>query len=189
MSRWSTRRRGVLTQAGLLVAVLAGGVLAVEADAERWHEGPFVRSGAVGQEIPLGPGTVRVEGARAAERLDAGFGGELATGGVWIAVEVWATGGSGPLSAASFRLRDASGRTFEASSRVSPNSPGVAQPGSPVGADVVFELPRDAAGDVTVLVSTQPDERLAPVASVDVRIEAVAVDVLTPLPATLGPRG
>ena len=181
------RGRGVLTQVVLLVLVLAGGWLVLELEEQRGYERPYVTRGAAGEEVQLAEGSVRVEGIRVAELLDAGFAGELVTDGVWVAVEVWATGDGAPLAVSSFRLLDASGRTFDASTRVLPNAPGIAQPGSPVGADIVFEVPRDALGDLTLLVSTQSDERLAPVAHADLQVEKVSTEVLVPLPATLGP--
>ncbi|MPV36038.1 DUF4352 domain-containing protein [Georgenia subflava] len=171
----------------LAAVVLAGGLFVNHAERAWSSTRPFESTGPAGEPVPVWPGTVTVHGARAAATLDDGYGGTLTTTGAWVAVDLSVTGGDQPLRTAAFWLEDGSGRTFDATRRVAGNYPGVAQPGSPVRTEVVFEVPRDALGEVDVHVSTLAVPQLSAVAGVPVVVDGVDPGPLSTRGPELGP--
>ena len=174
-----------LTVAALTALVVAGGLLANHAERAWPATRPFVTQGRVGAAVPLAPGTVTVHGARAARTLDDGYGGELTTAGVWVAVDLSVSGTGRPLRVGGFSLVDDGGRAFDATRRLSPNHPGAAQPGSPVRAEIVFEVPEDALGGLALRASELSVPQLSAVAEVPVPVGPVGSAPLLPRGATL----
>lgn len=174
-----------LTVAALTALVVAGGLLANHAERAWPVTRPFVSRGEVGDAVPLASGALAVHGARAARTLDDGYGGELSTAGVWVAVDVSVSGRDRPLRVGAFSLVDDDGRAFAATRRLSPNHPGLAQPGSPVRAEIVFELPEDALGGLTLRASELAVPQLSAVAEVPVRVATVDSAPLVPSGVTL----
>ncbi|MFC7404337.1 hypothetical protein [Georgenia alba] len=173
----------------LAAAVLAAGMLATHAETEWPVERGFAHHGAVGEELVVQPGTVVVHGARAAAAYSDGYDGTLASDGVWVAVDVTLTGGREPVDISTWSLRDGAGRRYLVSDRALPGSFGAVQPGSPVRGEVVFEVPRDALGDVEIWVNHGIDEpRLADYAVVPVHVERLAHEPMTAEPPALVPR-
>jgi hypothetical protein len=171
---------------GLLTAlVLAGGLLVNHADRAWPIIRPFVTAGERGRPADLWPGSVTVHGARAARLLGDGYGGTLSTGGVWVAVDLSVAGGDRPLDVGAFALVDAEGRSYDATRRITPNRPGIAQPASPVRTEVVFEVPEHALGALTLRASTLAVPRLSAVAEVPVPVEGAVGAELEPLATTL----
>ncbi|WP_098483458.1 hypothetical protein [Georgenia soli] len=174
-----------LTVAALTAVVVAGGLLANHAERAWPATRPFVTQGAPGDTVPLEPGTVTVHGARAARTLDDGYGGELTTAGVWVAVDLSVSGTEKPLRVGRFSLVDDDGRAFDATRRLSPNHPGAAQPGSPIRTEIVFEIPEDALGGLALRASELSVPQLSAVAEVPVPVGPVDDTPLAPRAATL----
>jgi len=176
-----------VTVVALAALVVAGGLLANHAERAWPATRPFVTHGEAGEAVPLEPGTVTVHGARAARTLDDGYGGEVTTAGVWVAVDLSVSGGDRPLRVGSFALVDEDGRTFDATRRVSLNDTGLAQPGSPVRTEILFEVPEDAVGAVALRASELTVPMLSAVAEVPVAVGTVEETPLVPRATTLEP--
>lgn len=176
-----------VTVAALAALVVTGGLLANHADRAWPATRPFVTQGEQGEPAPLEPGTVTVHGARAARTLDDGSGGELTTAGVWVAVDVSVAGGDQPLRAGSFALVDDDGRAFDATRRLGLNHPGLAQPGSPVRSEIVFEVPEDALGTLVLRASVLTVPQLSAVTEVPVAVDTAEETPMVPRGTTLEP--
>lgn len=159
-----------VTVAALAALVVAGGLLADHAERAWPATRPFVTQGETGEPASLAPGTITVHGARAARTLDDGFGTELDTAGVWIAVDLSVSGGDRPLGVGAFSLVDDDGRAYDATRRLTPNYPGLAQPGSPVRSEVLFEVPEEALGALVLRASVLTVPQLSAVTEVPVTV-------------------
>lgn len=178
--------RRYATQVVLAVLVVGGGLLVNHVERAVVVTRPFVSAGVTGQETPLWPGTLVVHGARSGQVLATGFGDDLSTGGVWVAVDISVSGDDRPMNAQSFWLTDARGRTFDATERVMANQPGEAQPGSPIRTEILFEVPRDALGPMTFgAAATWIVHDVSAVAAVPVLVGDPEPGVMTPNPAEL----
>lgn len=171
----------------LAALVVAGGVAVDQSDHYQNVTRSFVTSGDAGEEVPVWPGVLVVHGARSATVLDDDWDGELTTRGAWVAVDLSLAGGDQPLLAPRFWLEDASGREFAASNRLSSASAITkAQPGSPVRGEVVFEVPRDALGPVTLIARQRSEGQLGAVARIRLDAPEPEGDApLVPASATL----
>ena len=169
----SARSGRHLVQVVLAVVVLSGGLLVEHVEGQSLAVRPFVSTGVVGEPVAAGAGTVVVHRARAATELADGLGGLLTTSGVWVAVDLSLTGRDGPATLGALHLQDATGRQFAASRRVSLNGLGRAQPGSPIRGEVLFEVPRDAVEQVTLIASELLGPLLSGTARVPVPVELV----------------
>ncbi|MCW6003167.1 hypothetical protein K1W54_01010 [Micromonospora sp. CPCC 205371] len=155
----------------LLIAALAiGGLIAswrpLGGGATEERERPFVRAGQVGDTV-----SARVFDAKVVSVSGAGKvrlkGAAIDTGGVWIIVRARITATDEETSVGYAALRDARDRVFLASTRIEQRMIGVRsfQPGIPVEGAFVFEVPRDAATNLTLLLARQ---------SIDRRMDAMA---------------
>lgn len=162
-----------LVQVVLAVVVVAGGLLVEHVESQTVSVRPFVSVGQPGDVVPVGPGAVIVHGARSADGLDDGWGELLTTSGTWVAVDLSVVGRDGEADLAEVFLEDAQGRQFAASDRVSLNSLGVAQPGSPVRGELLFEVPRDAVGEMTLVAQELLSQTLSGIARVPVQVQPV----------------
>ncbi|MBX9244204.1 hypothetical protein ICW40_05210 [Actinotalea ferrariae] len=174
-----------LIHVALAVLVLAGGLVINHAERHETTTRPFVVTGRVGDRVPVWPGGVVVHGARAGKVADDGYGGEVRTQGVWVAVDVSFAGGDQPGPLAELRLVDAEGRTYDATDRLDHGFLGEPQPASPVRAEVVFEVPEDALGRLTVVADPLYQGKLGQRAHVDVVVDEVEPAVLLPARAVL----
>lgn len=152
---------GSLTGAGLLILVaLAVGSLIPGSDEDVDHqERPFAVRGAVGDTRSTRDLDVRVTGVRGAGKIKDDERTHD-TGGVWIIVKLRVAtrteAGLIPYAA----VRDGKGRTFRLSSRIEQSLDGrTLQPGIPLTGELVFEVPRDAASDLTVLFADSSLDR------------------------------
>lgn len=151
-----SRVASVLTGLVLLVAVVAaGGAIAdsrIDTANERFRE--FVTTGAVGEPVAARGFEVTVREVRTAAVVSDGIlGGPRDTGGVWVLVRVRAVAVREPVSIGYAAVRDSGGRTWLASQRVDQPLGGAfyrLEPGIPVEGDFVFEVPADAATDLTL---------------------------------------
>ncbi|MGH3679987.1 MAG: hypothetical protein ACRDT2_07010 [Natronosporangium sp.] len=177
----------------LLVGVVAVGGLVADSelnDDRRFRE--FVTSGPVGEPVSAETVDVTVLGARAAATIveQPGFQ-PRDTAGVWVLVRFRALATREPVTIGYAAVRDSSGREWSATERVEQPLVGFGyqlEPGIPVEAEVVFEVPREAATDLTVrLGDAGIDLRMQPVAEVPVPFDeaAVAAGLAEPEPLVL----
>jgi hypothetical protein len=176
-----------VTVAVLAALTVAGGLLVNHAERAWPATRPFVTAGETGRPADLWPGSVTVHGARAARLLGDGYGGSLTTDGVWVAVDLSVAGRDRPLQVGAFALVDAEGRSYDATRRISPNRPGVAQPAAPVRTEVVFEVPEDALAALALRASAQSVPQLSAVVEVPVRVEGAVAAELEPAATALEP--
>lgn len=168
---------GVAAALALLVAVvLVGGAITDSglSDDDRFRE--FVITGLVGEPVATSALDVTVLQARTAKEIVDRSGEVMDTGGVWVLVRVRAVARDEPTAIGYAAVRGRQGRTWLASSRVRQPLAGSGhqlQPGIVVEAPVVFEVPREAAGGLTVRLSAGPS-------SVDIRMRTI-VEVPVPL--------
>ncbi len=184
MSRASTARQK-LVHVGLAVVVLAGGLLVNHVERHALIFRPFVTTGEVGELVPVWPGVVTVHGARAAETVETPFDGPAGTDGVWVAVDLSIAGGDQPGPFAEVHLVDAAGREFAVARRASTDNLGSPQPASPIRGELVYEVPEDALGRLTVVVRGRSDARLGGEARIPVVVDEVSSELLVPAPREL----
>ncbi len=169
----------------LAALVLAGALAVNHAETNLTIFRAFVVTGTAGEWLPVWPGSAVVHGARAAKILEGSDGEELRTQGVWVAVDLSVAGGDqeGPL--AQVWLVDADGRRFDASERVQGSFMTEPQPASPVRSEVVFEIPEDSLGRLTVVVGERYQARFSQHARVRVVVDTLDPEPLVPAPARL----
>lgn len=164
-----------------LIVVAAG---AVASRAETWWPptSPFVRAAAVGEPVTVEPVRVTVHGARAATVLADGLG-ELTSDGSWVAVDITAAALAEPAPIMGMALRDREGREYEQTDRATNAMVGAAfDPLVPERGEVVFEVPADALGELTLVISPESPGRMVPRAEAEVplTVDEVADEPLTP---------
>jgi hypothetical protein len=156
-------RRSRIGSTVLVVAALATGVaITSQAPDTDARQRPFVRAGAMGESADGRTFQASVVAVRGARRI-ARSGKTRDTGGVWVIVRARAQARDKPTSIDHASVRDARGRTFLATTRVS--QPLVAggyfmQPGIPVEGDIVFEVPQASAAGLTVRLADSSDVRM-----------------------------
>lgn len=130
------------------------------------RERPFVRAGQAGDTVSARVFDAKVVGVRGAGKVRL-RGAAIDTGGVWILVRTRITATDEETTVGYAALRDARDRVFLASSRIEQEMTGgrTFQPGIPVEGEFVFEVPRDAATNLTLLLAK---------ASIDRRMDAMA---------------
>ncbi len=185
MNRRRTGER--LVNVALVVVVLAGGLVVNHVQRYGSSLRSFVGQGQLGERLELWPGSVVVHAVRAARELDTsgldvlGGGSTVPpTGGVWVAVDLSVAGGDQPGPSARVQLVDASGRTFDPSDRAEASFAGRPQPGAQHRYEVVFEVPEDALGEMTVVVAERFPYQLGAEVRVPVDVVDVADDALVP---------
>ena len=138
---------------------------------------PFVRDGVTGRPVSARTFDVTVLDVTGGPLL-VQPGDKLDTGGIWIAVRVRVVAVDKPLEIGYSEVRDGQSRTFSPSRRVKqPLTDGrTLQPGLPLEAQIVFEMPPASAGDLTLLMAKPPKDSLS---GLGLAMEAV---VSIPLP-------
>jgi hypothetical protein len=179
-------RPGLLAMSLLVVA--AG---AVASRAETWWPptGPFVQAAAVGEPVAVEPVRVTVHGARAATVLVNGLD-ELSSGGSWVAVDITAAALTQPAPIAGMAVRDRAGREYEQTDRTANAMVGAPfDPLVPERGEVVFEVPADALGELTLVISPDSPGRTVPRAQAEVplTVDEAADEPLTPRGRELAP--
>jgi hypothetical protein len=163
----------------LVLATLGAGrvMLACTPDTDE-REQPFVVAGAVGEGVDVRTFTLTVLGVRGGPKVTA-YGKEYDTSGVWVVVRVRVEAAVEPSTAGYAAVRDGRGRTFRATERFPQTLVGGgrrAQPGVPLEADVVFEVPPAAATDLALRVADNSfDRRMDVEAEVQLPIDAATV--------------
>jgi hypothetical protein len=161
VSRRSVARRiagAAATVVLLAVTLVVGTRLDTWAGPREGRYRPFQVTGRMGQTVDARWFDLTVRGIRGAGVVQY-FGKPRTTGGVWVLVAVRLTARAEPSRIWFAAVEDARGRTFRPSDRV--DQPlvtlgGASQPGIPIEGEIVFELPRDTAGGLSLLVSGAP---------------------------------
>ncbi|WP_116948700.1 hypothetical protein [Jiangella endophytica] len=172
------------SRAGLVamtVVVVAAGAVAARADTWWPQARPIVTGAAVGEAVVVEPVRVTVHGVRAATVLADGLD-DLDTGGVWIAVDLTAAALDEPAAISGMALRDRRGREYASSNRVTNAMVGGPfDPLVPERGEVVFELPSDALGRLTLVISPDAPGRVVPRAEAELplRVDEAADEPLT----------
>ncbi|TDD65003.1 hypothetical protein E1262_26505 [Jiangella aurantiaca] len=172
-------RAGLVT---MTVVVIAAGAVVSRADTWWPEAGPFVTEAEVGEPVHVEPVRVTVHGARAATVLADGLN-DLDSEGVWIAVDVTAAALDQPAGISGMMLRDRRGREYASSNRVTnPMIGSTFDPRVPERGEVVFEVPSDALGRFTLVVSPDAPGRTVPRAEAEMplRVDEAADEPLTP---------
>lgn len=178
----AVRRPSPAGLVAMIAVVIAAGV--VGARAETWWPpaGPFVDEAAAGDSVVVEPVRVTVHGARAATVLADGLA-DKDSEGVWIAVDVTAAALGEPAAISGMALRDRRGREFASSNRATNAMIGNPfDPRVPERGEVVFELPSDALGRLTLVISPDAPGRTVPRAEAEVplRVDEADAEPLTP---------
>ncbi|WP_182113512.1 MULTISPECIES: hypothetical protein [unclassified Actinotalea] len=186
------RGREAVVHAVVVAVVLAGGLAVNHVQRYGASVRSFVAYGEPGERLDVWPGSVVVHGVRASRTLDVSestmFGDPPPpppTDGVWVAVDLAVAGGDQPGPVPRVQLVDASDRTFEPTNRARASYPGRAQPGSQHRWEVVFEIPADAVGPVTVVVADRFPYQLGAEAHVATHVGPVSDEPLVPDAAAL----
>jgi hypothetical protein len=155
----------------LLIAALAiGGLIAswrpLGGGGTDERERPFVQAGQAGETVSARVFDAKVVSVRGAGKVRLS-GAAIDTGGVWILVRTQITATDEETTVGYAALRDARDRVYLASTRIEQEMTGGRsfQPGIPVEGEFVFEVPRDAATNLTLLLARQ---------SLDHRMDAMA---------------
>jgi hypothetical protein len=159
---------GALVGAGaLILAALAVGSLIPGSDENIEHrERPFVAAGQVGDQRSTREIDITVTEVRGVGKIK-GDKRIHDTAGIWVIVKVRVTARAEAGIIGYAAVRDSDGRTFELSARIEQPLEGrTLQPGIPVTGELVFEMPRDAATDLTVLFADRAFDR-----RMDVQVE------------------
>jgi hypothetical protein len=168
------RRAGV----GLLVlaALVLGRVVSTALPVDDRIGEPFVRSGAVEEEVDLRYARVSVGEPEGSTVADAS-GSLLATSGVWVLIPVTVVAEGEPRRLAYATVVGSDGRTYAASGMRSQLALGRATPGLPHYGAVLVELPGDAAvGAHLQLALDRWDQRADDMAEIDLAITAADVE-------------
>jgi hypothetical protein len=139
----ATRRAGAVL---VILATLAAGyeVVARTPDADT-TEDYFLRPGGIGDRVESLALAATVTGVRGGVAVIDEDGVEVHTDGVWMLVRMRVEGLDEPRNLAFGAIEDRRGRTIEFTDRVEhPLDRYTFEPGIPVDAELLFELPRDA---------------------------------------------
>jgi hypothetical protein len=172
-------RRPRIGSTALVVAALATGIaITSQAPDTDARERPFVRGGAIGEFVDgrtFQASVVAVRGARKIARS----GRTRDTGGVWVVVRARAVARDKPTSIDHASVRDARGRTFLATARISQPLVGGGyplQPGISVQGDIVFEVPQASAASLTIRLADSSDVRMDAAIEVPIAVNRATVD-------------
>jgi hypothetical protein len=165
----------------VVVVVVGGAVSDTELSVdERFRV--FVNTGAMGEPVSAQSFQTTVLGARTAAQINTDPGAGVETAGVWVLVQVRAVALEESMWIKYAAVRDSGGRTWLATPRF--EQPLVdggyrLDPGIPVEAEVAFEVPREAATDLTVRLGKGANGlygfQMATVAEVPVPLDEAAV--------------
>lgn len=153
---------GVGTLALLAAVVVSTGVIGEQrlSTDERYRE--FTVTGETGTWVSTDTFHVEVRSTQAAGVVADQSGWQYQTSGVWLLVEVRLVARTEPTTIGYAAVRDDRGRTWRATDRLEQpllhwSYP--LQPGLPVAATLVFEVPTDAASSLTLRLSKRADPR------------------------------
>lgn len=168
-----------------MLAILVLGHL-VSTPAPDWSA-PFRVPVAVGEAAELRAATVTAAAPTGSTVADVN-GMVLETPGVWLAVEVDVVVREQTSALTHAAIVAADGRRFEVSGARASFLTGPLPPGIPVSADVLVELPVDAAPGASLHLGLNPDERYDSLAVIDLGItpEQAAEWAATTQPVTAG---
>lgn len=182
------------SRAGLVamtVVVVAAGAVAARADTWWPETRPFVAEAAAGEPVVVEPVRLTVHGVRAATVLADGLD-DLDSEGVWIAVDLTAAALDRPAPISAMALRDRRGREYQASDRTTnPMIGSDFDPLVPERGEVVFELPSDSLGRLTLVISPDAPGRTVPRAEAELplRVDEAADEPLAPRSRDLAEAG
>lgn len=175
-ARWASR----LATAALLVVVLVvgGAVIGVRSTPDHAHR-PYVVEGLAGEPVSTGQLEVTLRSVRTAAEIAGESGWRHSTSGVWILALVRVEALREPLSVGHAALRAPDGRSWSASGRFRQPLTSAGhrlQPGVPVEAELVFEVPQEVATRLVLEVAANwSDLRMAAVAQVPLPIDEALV--------------
>ena len=161
----------------LIAAIAVGGLVKSATPDADTRERPFVRTGRLGETVDARTFEVRVLDVRGAKEI-VRSGRTRTTGGVWVLVKVQAVARGEPTTIGYAALRDGRGRLFHATERITQPlaRSRTLQPGIPVEGEIVFEVPVEAATDLSIrLAWTSIDQRMEAMAEVPLDIDAAMV--------------
>jgi hypothetical protein len=182
-ARASGRRERIRTRFGagvlILAALAVGTVIQSGTPDTDTTERPFSRAGAVGKPVDAKTFDATVLSVRGGTKIkrDGGLSSrrrEHETGGVWVLVRVRLVAREEAILVGWAAVVDGRGRTYHLTNRIDQPLVGsgrMLQPGIPVTGEVAFEVPRDAATNLTIQITDR---------ALDVRMSAM---VEVPLPA------
>jgi len=169
---------GVGTLALLAAVVVSTGVIGEQrlSTDERYRE--FTVTGETGTWVSTDTFHVEVRSTQAAGVVADQSGWQYQTSGVWLLVEVRLVARTEPTTIGYAAVRDDRGRTWRATDRLEQpllhwSYP--LQPGLPVAATLVFEVPTDAASSLTLRLSERADPRMRLVVQIPLRVPATQV--------------
>ena len=184
----------------LIVAALSvGGLIRSGVPDTDTSERPFTRTGAVGRKVDAQTFDATVLAVRGATKIHRVAGltkrGDRETDGVWVLVKVRLLAHREAVQVGWAGLKDGKDRVFFCTDRI--DQPLICagrmlQPGIPVTGEVAFEVPKDAATDLTIQINERPiDHRMTTVIEVPLPISrgmldgwlanAASVEVLAPV--------
>jgi len=180
-----------LLTAGVLVVltVLAGSWLDRVNGPGNGDDRPFVVTGRTAETVDARKLDVTVLGMRGGAVITS-YHKPVDTAGVWLLVRIRVTPRSESGGLGWARLTDGRGRRFNLTGRVDqPMTVTTSQPGLPIEGELVFEVPRDVMGPISVQLAFPPiDQRMDAVAEVELpelTAATVAGWVATTAPLTL----
>lgn len=139
----------------LTVVVVAAGVGVNQANERLPPYGETSVAMELGRDAVVPPFQILVHGARGAEHVQDITGEPLTSSGVWVLVELSYATLDRSGTPQEFELRDSSGRRFRSSERVAGANPWEAGADIWLRGEIVFEVPRDALGELTLVVWPQ----------------------------------
>jgi hypothetical protein len=139
----------------LVIAALAvGSVIKSYTPDTDTRERPFVRSGALGDQVDARVFDAVVVGVRGAPKVTRS-GRTYDTGGVWVLVKVRLVAHAAPTTVSHAMVVDRAGRLYKATQRFSQPLAGgsMLQPDIPAEGEIVFEVPADRAPGLAIQLS------------------------------------
>ncbi|MDI1459821.1 hypothetical protein QEZ54_02465 [Catellatospora sp. KI3] len=168
----------------LVVVTLAVGGYLLWLDENWTQDRPFETAGAFAEPVPGRLFTATGVRVRCAAKLKLGEA-ILDTQGVWVIAKIRAVAADRTSRIGWAALRDGRGRTFLTSDRLQQfmlNHP--LQPGIPVEGEIVFEVPADAAGDLTLLLAKNSlEQEMDSMIAIPLPISDVSKVLSDPTPA------
>lgn len=158
-------RRRLGTAALVLLAIGVGGVAHAYEPEPVEQQGPFIRTGHMGDRVDARTVVAELVGVRGGAIVNS-RGVQHDTSGVWIIVKVRLTSRGEPVQLGQVSIRDGKDRIFLASGRIDNNPPlRQMQPGLPIECEIAFEVPKNVPLPIAARLST---------AFIDLRMDGVA---------------
>lgn len=158
-------RRRLGTASLVVLAVGIGGAAHAYKPDPVEQQGPFIRTGHVGDRVDARTIDAQLLGVRGGSLVKS-RGLDHDTSGVWIVVKVRLTSHGEPVQLGQVSIRDGEGRIFRSSGRIDNNPPlRQLQPGLAVDCEITFEVPKNVPLPIAARLSTQ---------LIDLRMDGVA---------------